>query len=157
MSVKLSALPANHSPLLADLFAMIQAAGPTDVKVTLQDLENAIFATTGWTPGGNTNTGCTTSLATGKYMTIGGVKVAWGTINLSQTAGTGHVAGLTLPTGFFNSVDVYMPFVMGEGGQPYQHVSGDSLAGTPPASFSFYFDNSASGASVVVGFILIGT
>lgn len=39
---KLSALPANTSPALADLFVMIQTTGPTDVKVALSDILAAI-------------------------------------------------------------------------------------------------------------------
>jgi hypothetical protein len=93
---KLSALTSNNTPVTADLFVMIQAAGPTDVKVTLANLLTAMFVTPIAT---STNAG--TAGGTINYLNLGGLKILWGrTGSLSVAGAQQATATLIFPVTF---------------------------------------------------------
>ena len=153
---KMGNFPTQATPTLSDFIYML--SGGADVKTPMADFLALIFADAlqTYSPSGYSTSGCTVASTTGFYINLGGIKLAWGQVSIAETAGVGHVQNLSLPPSFFSTVQYYSPTIGGEGGQPYQVGSGDTVGGTPPTEFSFYFSNTASGASAVVDYLMIG-
>jgi len=112
--MKLSALTPNSTPVLSDLLVMIQAAGPTDVKVTLTNLLAAISpAWTSYTPvwgASGTAPAIGNGTIVGSYLQIGKrvdykILVTFGS---TTTFGTGNYT-FSLPVATISGLPAWFP------------------------------------------------
>lgn len=163
---KVSSYSYDTSPAATDYMLGNQASGPTTKKFKIQDILAVLAAggselsaaITGYTPTVSGVQNLTVGTPVGKYLNLGGLKILWGTCGYSYvgSSATGRMS-LSLPSGFFTSVDYYAPAIMAEGNDAFQVASGDSIVGSPPATLGFYVSNGGATGSGVVSFLLIGT
>jgi hypothetical protein len=104
---------------------------------------------------GSVSAGASAS-ATGWYVNLGGIKIAWLAISVTDTtAGSGiHIQGVTLPPSFFTTIQVFLPSIMSEGNAANQHVSGD---GASTSTIGFYLDGVFNGSGNTTAALIIGT
>lgn len=147
---KLSGFPPSSSPTLADLFVMIQAAGPTDIKVTVQNMMNLMFS-------GQVQTQANAGTAGGNiwWVNLGGLKLLWGqTATLSVAASTTTAFGVTLPT-FLTTLQTLVTGFQPSGSTAnYSSINSSSVS-----AFSFYVTNPTGTPSIGggVNYLAIGT
>ena len=167
--VKISGLPKDSAPTTTDYIVVVDSETGQSKKVLLSDLFGqanipyAALLTTifsgqvqSHTPTISSTTGGSWSGASAKYINLGGIKILWGRITMNATATQGR-ATVTLPSGFFTTVQLAIPAIESEGNSAFQTASGDSVLGSPPSTFGFYVNNTANGSSCTLTYLLIGT
>jgi hypothetical protein len=102
--------------------------------------------------------------STGRYMNLGGIKMAWGEINLRWTTNNDRTTTTTatLPASFFTTIHTFIPSISTVGMTAYQAVTGDGYTTGSESIIKFYnwvpLNNAAnSTTSMVVSFLVIGT
>lgn len=127
------------------------------VKANNLALSNALDATNGvqtYTPSLSNVSGGSFTSPVGWFINLGGLKMAWGTIAYSSTAGTMHVTW-TLPSSFFTTPQMGLVSIQGEGNSAFQIASGDSI--NTNVSFNAYISNTGNGSGGTLSWQVIGT
>lgn len=136
-----------------------------NANVTFAKLASTIFSGQlgTWTPTGTAATsGTSIAPQQGYYVNLGGIKLAWVTVQATNTSAGSvscHYTGITMPPSFFSTVQAWFPTIQTVGNAANQHVSGDSVqtAGGFATTFNFYVDGSLNSSSAVVSSLFIGT
>lgn len=104
--------------------------------------------------------------ASGRYMTIGTTKFAWGTgtwrwaVNTTTGGGVGNTPSISFPSGFFSTVTQFLPAVTDVGGDLVQLVNGDLSGLNTVGNFVAYrptFSGTGVNYFFVMSFWAIGT
>jgi hypothetical protein len=96
-------------------------------------------------------------------MSLGGIKMAWGEINLKWTTVNDRTTTTTatLPPSFFTTITTYIPSISTVGMTAYQGVNGDGYTTGSESIIKFYNtvfeENAGTTSSMVVSFLVIGT
>jgi len=139
---------------LSDFVMKVKAGGAGDVIVKQSDYLNAIFSgslTTYANPG--------SAGGTFYYINLGGIKLFWGTTNTLTTSGSGSVSAngnVTLPTGFFTTLQMVSPSIQVPVSSQYLSTALGSITGTTSVNVQVNQWTGTNGGAPVNLFI-IGT